>query len=319
MNLMVTGGFGFIGFNFVQYLTDLNIKDLKIFVFDNFSYAVKPYLNYKHEYCKKHNVHVTIGDICNNFEINRFIEKHKIDTIVNFAAETHVDNSINDPTIFIQTNIVGTTNLLNATKKYNLRFHQISTDEVYGSVDPNLDIVTESFKYNPSSPYSSSKASADLITLSYFKTFGIKATISRCTNNYGRYQHSEKLIPKVIYNIKNNISIPVYGNGMQMRNWIHVIDHCDAVWKIIINGKIGEIYNVGSDTLIPNIQLIKDIVHHLDASEDLISFVKDRAAHDFCYHLNCDKIKNELGWKQQISFEKGLNDLLKFEKENQNE
>lgn len=297
-------------------MNNLNIKDLKIFVFDNFSYASKPYIEYKHKYCQENNIHVSIGDICNSYEIQLFIEKHNIDTIVNFAAETHVDNSINDPLIFIQTNVLGTTNLLNAVKKYNLRFHQISTDEVYGSVDPNLDVVNESFKYNPSSPYSSSKASADLITLSYFKTFGIKATISRCTNNYGKYQHAEKLIPKVIYNIKNNLPIPVYGNGMQMRNWIHVIDHCDAVWKIIENGKIGEIYNVGSDTLIPNIQLIKDIIHHLDASENLITFVKDRAAHDFCYHLNCDKIKNELCWKQQISFKNGVDDLIKFEKEN---
>ena len=230
-----------------------------------------------------------------------------------------IASSINEPNIFIETNVLGTTNLLNAANKYNLRFHQISTVEVYGSVDPNNDIVDENFKYNPSSPYSSSKASADLIASSYFKTFGTKVTISRCTNNYGLYQHDEKLIPKVIHHIKNNISIPVYGNGMQLRNWIHVKDHCDGVWKIFTNGKIGEIYNIGSDTLITNIQLIKEIIHHLDASESLISFVKDRAAHDFCYHLNCDKIKNELGWNQQISFKDGLNELLEFEKENQNE
>ena len=320
MNLMITGGLGFIGFNFVQYLIkDLKIKNINLFIFDRMTYASYTHFDYKWDYCYEHNIPIIQGNICNEYEVNKFIEKHNIDSIINFAAETHVDNSINGPKIFIETNVLGTTNLLNAANKFNLRFHQISTDEVYGSVNPNNDIVDENFKYNPSSPYSSSKASADLISLSYFKTFKTKVTISRCTNNYGLYQHDEKLIPKVIHHIKNNISIPVYGNGMQLRNWIHVKDHCDGVWKIFTNGKIGEIYNIGSDTLITNIQLIKDIIHHLDASESLISFVEDRAAHDFCYHLNCDKIKNELGWKQQISFKDGLNELLEFEKENQNE
>ena len=315
MNLMITGGMGFIGFNFVQYLNELNINDLKIIIFDNFSYASKPYLKYKNEYCNQYKNRITVvtGNIYNTNEVEMCVNLFKIDGIINFAAETHVDNSINDPDIFIKTNVLGTSSLLNVVKKHNLRFHQISTDEVYGSVDPIKDNVTEEFKYNPSSPYSSSKASADLITLSYYKTFGLKVTISRCTNNYGRFQHEEKLIPKVINNIKNNISIPIYGDGMQMRNWIHVKDHCDAVWKIYNNGKIGNIYNVGSDTLIPNIQLVKDIIKQLNASENLIEHVKDRAAHDFCYHLNCDKIKNELNWKQQISFKDGIKDLLKFE------
>jgi dTDP-glucose 4,6-dehydratase len=315
MNLMITGGLGFIGFNFVQYLiNDLKIKDLNIIIFDLCTYASKPHLDHKLKYCKDNNIHIVQGDICNENEVDKTIKKYNIDSIINFAAETHVDNSINSPNIFIVTNVLGTMNLLNASNKFNLRFHQISTDEVYGSVNPVNDIVNEEFKYNASSPYSSSKASADLIALSYFKTFGTNVTISRCTNNYGLYQHEEKLIPKVIHNIKNNIHIPVYGNGMQMRNWIHVKDHCDGIWKIFTNGKIGEIYNIGSDTLITNIQLIKEIIHHLDASEKLISFVEDRAAHDFCYHLNCDKIKNELGWKQQIKFKSGLNELLEFEK-----
>ena len=313
MNLMITGGLGFIGFNFIQYLNYLKIKNLNIFIFDNFSYASKPYFKYKWNFCYENNIQIVNGNICNQYEINKFIEQHNINGIINFAAETHVDNSINNPKIFIETNVLGTTELLNAALKYKLRFHQISTDEVYGSVNPFNNIVDENFKYNPSSPYSSSKAAADLIALSYFKTFGLKLTISRCTNNYGLYQHKEKLIPKVIYNIKNKLSIPVYGNGNQMRNWIHVKDHCDAIWKIFNNGKMGEIYNVGSDTLITNIQLIKDIIHHLNASESLITYVKDRTAHDFCYHLNCNKIKNELGWKQNISFEDGIKELLKFE------
>lgn len=302
MNLMITGGFGFIGFNFIQYLTSLNQSDLKLFIYDNHSYASKPYFSYKYAYCLQHNIISEYGDICDINQIDTFIKKYKIDGIINFAAETHVDNSITNPSIFIESNVLGTTNLLNVATRNNIRFHQISTDEVYGSVDPIKDIVTEEFKYNPSSPYSSSKASADLICLSYFKTFNTKVTISRCTNNYGKFQHCEKLIPKVINNIKNNIKIPVYGNGLQMRNWIHVLDHCDGIWKIFNNGKLGEIYNIGSDTLITNIDLIKQILKIMNKPEDLISFVKDRPAHDLCYHLNCNKIKSELNWKQQIDF-----------------
>lgn len=180
-------------------------------------------------------------------------------------------------------------------------------------MDPVKDIVTETFPYNPSSPYSSSKAAADLIILSYVKTFGINATISRCTNNYGKYQHPEKLIPKVINNIKNNIQIPVYGNGLQMRNWIHVLDHCNAIYLIVNdNNSQGEIFNIGSDTLITNLELIKTILNILNKPEHLISFVKDRPAHDLCYHLCSDKIKNKFNWKEEKIFSKEIEILAYF-------
>lgn len=316
MNILVTGGYGFIGFNFIQYLMNLNNKDLNIFVVDAITYAASPYLNEKRKYFEENRNKIHIFEqtnICDFDAIDTIVECYDIDGIINFAAETHVDNSIHNPDIFIKSNIEGTLNLLKVVDKYDLRFHQISTDEVYGSVDPEKDIVDEKFPYNASSPYSSSKAGADLLVLAFYKTYGTKVTISRCTNNYGKYQHQEKLIPKVINNIKNKIDIPVYGDGLQMRNWIHVLDHCDAVWKIFLNGKIGEIYNVGSDTLITNIKLIKEIIHHLDASEDLIKHVTDRPGHDLCYHLCSEKIQNELDWKQQISFEEGIKDLLNFE------
>lgn len=315
-NILVTGGSGFIGFNFIQYLVNLKIKDLNIINVDKVTYASFPYYEDKVRYFNEHNIHNYKYDICNYDDIKFIIEYHKINGIINFAAETHVDNSIKNPDVFIKSNIDGVLNLLKLSNEFNLRFHQISTDEVYGSVDPINDIVDEKFKYNTASPYSASKASADLLTLAFYKTYGTKVTISRCTNNYGRYQHAEKLIPKVIHNIKNNIKIPVYGDGKQMRNWIHVLDHCDAIWKIFNNGTIGEIYNVGSDTLITNIDLIHTIIQQLNSSVELIEHVTDRPGHDLCYHLCSNKIQNELNWKQNITFENGITDLLNFEGKN---
>jgi dTDP-glucose 4,6-dehydratase len=312
-NILITGGCGFIGFNFIQYLVSLKLNNVKIINVDKITYASLPYLDEKLKYFKENNITNYTYDICNYKEIKEIIEYHKINGIINFAAETHVDNSIKNPDVFIKSNIEGVLNLLKLSNEFGLRFHQISTDEVYGSIDPVKDIVDENFKYNASSPYSSSKAGADLLAISFYKTYGTKITISRCTNNYGRYQHEEKLIPKVIYNIKNNIKIPVYGDGKQMRNWIHVIDHCDAIWKIYNNGKIGEIYNVGSDTLITNIELIKHIIQQLNSSEELIEHVTDRPGHDLCYHLCSKKIQNELNWNQKINFNDGINDLLQFE------
>jgi dTDP-glucose 4,6-dehydratase len=233
-------------------------------------------------------------------------EKLKIDIIVNFAAESHVDNSINNPSIFLDTNIYGVLNLLELCKKHKIRFHQVSTDEVYGPVDPYKDNVDENFKYNPSSPYSVSKTSADLLVLSYIRTYNINATISRCTNNFGPYQHPEKLIPKVITNVFGNIKIPVYGDGKQIRNWIYVDDHCQGILNILESGRFGEIFNIGSDTLIPNIDVIKEILKQLNKNENLISFVKDRPGHDFAYHLNSNKIKELTGWKESSSFQNYL-------------
>ena len=217
-NIIVTGGLGFIGYNFVLKCLQVD-PFLNISIVDKETYAAQFLLNYKKQFLKNI-VKIYKYDINDYQNVEKIIQQNKIDTIVNFAAQSHVDNSISSPVEFIQANINGTFVLLELARKYNLRFHQVSTDEVYGSVDPWKDIVTEQFKYNPSSPYSSSKASADLLVLAYFKTFGVKATISRCTNNYGEWQHPEKLIPKTITNAINNIKIPIYGDGKQVRNWL---------------------------------------------------------------------------------------------------
>jgi dTDP-glucose 4,6-dehydratase len=305
MNILITGGLGFIGFNFIKYIIK-NKLSYKIINIDKITYAASHQLAEKFIYFEKNNIINYLCDICNYSLIKEIIITHNIDCIINFAAETHVDNSIKCPDIFIKTNIEGTLNLLKLSNEFNLRFHQISTDEVYGAVDPYNDIVKEDFKYNAASPYSASKASADLLCLAFYKTFGTKITISRCTNNFGPYQHPEKLIPKVITNALNDIKIPVYGDGKQIRNWIYVDDHNDAILKIIENGKVGEIYNIGSDTLIPNIDVIKTILKVLNKSESLIDYVTDRPGHDFAYHLNSEKIKTELNWENQYKFEDAL-------------
>lgn len=311
-NIIVTGGLGFIGYNFVLKCLQVD-PSLSISIIDKETYAAQFLLNYKKQFLKNI-VKIYKYDINDYQNVEKIIQQNKIDTIVNFAAQSHVDNSISSPVEFIQANINGTFVLLELARKYNLRFHQVSTDEVYGSVDPWKDIVTEQFKYNPSSPYSSSKASADLLVLAYFKTFGVKATISRCTNNYGEWQHPEKLIPKTITNAINNIKIPIYGDGKQVRNWIHVNDHCEGILDILYGGKIGQIYNIGSKVLIPNIDIVKMILKELNKSEDLIQFVKDRPAHDFAYHLNSNKIIAELDWHQETDIETGLKETIAFYK-----
>ena len=319
-NLMITGGYGFIGYNFILNLIEL-YSDINIINVDNETYAAQYLLNTKKKLLNTLKIKNNFSiqnikcDITDIKKIEEIIKKYKIDTIINFAAESHVDNSINNPNIFIQSNINGTFTLLELTKKYNLRFHQISTDEVYGSINPYKNNVTEKFKYNPSSPYSASKASADLLVLAYVKTFGINATITRCTNNYGPWQHNEKLIPLVITNALQNKTIPVYGNGLQIRNWIHVKDHCKGILNVVTSNKIpGQIFNIGSTTLITNIDLIKKILKILNKSEDLITFVTDRKAHDIAYHLNSDKIFKKFNWKETIDFNSGLKETIEFYK-----
>ena len=316
MNLLITGGYGFIGFNYLLYILQFNHENINTIInVDNKTYAGKFLLKEKQKILKQYSEkykHYNCN--INNFaKLDKIITKHKITHIINFAAETHVDNSIKNPNIFVESNICGVQTLLELCKKYNIRFHQVSTDEVYGSVDPELDNVTEEFKLNPSSPYSASKTSADLLIQAYVKTFGINATISRCTNNYGPWQHTEKLIPKVIYNAINDIKIPVYGNGLQMRNWIFVQDHCAAINKIInSNDYAGEVFNIGSTTLIPNIEVIKQILQILQKPESLIQYVTDRPAHDFCYHLNSAKITEKFNWREQNSFWNGLTNTIDF-------
>ena len=314
--LLITGGLGFIGFNYLVMLFKNNQSDIPKYVIniDNETYAAQYKIYEKKKYLKQFKQYRHFKyDICNYKKLEKVIKKYNVTHIINFAAESHVDNSIKNPGIFIETNIKGTQTLLDLTRKYNIRFHQVSTDEVYGSVHPYNDNVTEKFKLNPSSPYSASKTAADLLVKAYVKTFGINATISRCTNNYGPWQHPEKLLPKVITNALLGIKIPIYGDGKQLRNWIYVEDHCKAIEKIINCNTIkGEIYNIGSKTLLENIDICKSILKQINKTENLIEYVKDRPGHDLCYHLCSDKIKNEFNWEEQTTLNQGLYNTIEF-------
>ena len=306
-NILVTGGLGFIGSNFVRYLLNIN-QEFKIINVDKLTYAGNPEnlkeinKNYPNRYKFYKN------DICDFESIDNIIIKEKIDYITNFAAESHVDRSIDNPTTFCVTNIMGTQSLLNAAKKNKIKkFVQISTDEVYGSLNFEDPPFTEQSSLTPNSPYSASKASADLLVNAYYNTFGLPINITRCSNNYGYYQFPEKLIPLMINNALNNKELPVYGKGINVRDWIHVTDHCAAILKILVDGKIGEIYNIGGDCEIANIDLVKKLLKQLDKPESLITFVKDRPGHDLRYAINHEKITRELSWKPEINFDKGLN------------
>lgn len=299
-HILVIGGAGFIGYNFIKWMSE-NHPEVSLSIFDIMNYAGA----YKSEEKMKLFFKTCIGkyfnkdinnkdDIINAIYDTNKISTHPVDTIVNFAAQTHVDNSLVDPSDFWKTNIQGAVNVAEVATKFNIRLHHVSTDEVYGSVKIT-DNVTETFNLNPSSPYSASKASADLCLMSITKCNNAKITISRCSNNYGPFQHPEKLIPKILYCIENNISIPVYGNGLQVRDWIHAEDHSSAIYTILEKGTIGEIYNISGDTLISNIDLINFIIKEKHASTNLITFVKDRINHDTLYHVNDQKLRS-LGW-----------------------
>ena len=299
-HILVIGGAGFIGCNFIKWMSE-NHPEVSLSIFDIMNYAGA----YKSEEKMKLFFKTCIGkyfnkdinnkdDIINAIYDTNKISTHPVDTIVNFAAQTHVDNSLVDPSDFWKTNIQGAINVAEVATKFNIRLHHVSTDEVYGSVKIT-DNVTETFNLNPSSPYSASKASADLCLMSITKCNNAKITISRCSNNYGPFQHPEKLIPKILYCIENNISIPVYGNGLQVRDWIHAEDHSSAIYTILEKGTIGEIYNISGDTLISNIDLINFIIKEKHASTNLITFVKDRINHDTLYHVNDQKLRS-LGW-----------------------
>lgn len=303
---LITGGAGFIGTNYISFLIK-NYPDDIIVCADKLTYAGK-YSNIEPFLLNKHFVFEKI-DICNRDAVYNIFEKYNFDCVVNFAAESHVDRSINNPDVFLQSNILGTEVLLSAVNRYHVkRFHQISTDEVYG--DLPLDTPDIKFSENdflkPSSPYSASKASADLLCLAYFRTYGTPITISRCSNNYGPYQFPEKLIPFMIKKALNNEKLPLYGNGKNVRDWIYVEDHCLAVDSIVRNGKIGEIYNIGADNEKANIDIVKFILKYLKKSDSLISFVPDRLGHDRRYAVDSKKIENELGWKALVNFDSGL-------------
>ena len=316
MRHLITGGAGFIGTNYIRYILRMYPDD-EIVCADKLTYAGN-YDNLKEFEGEKRFAFEQI-DICDRKAVYSLFKTYNIDCVVNFAAESHVDRSIENPEIFLQTNIIGTEVLLDAVNKYGIkRFHQISTDEVYGDLPldrPDLKFE-ENWSIKTSSPYSASKASADLLCLAYFRTFGTPVTISRCSNNYGPYQFPEKLIPLMIEKAQRDESLPVYGDGKNIRDWLYVEDHCSAVDKIVRNGKNGEIYNIGGNNEKANIDIVKIILEALGKPESLITYVKDRPGHDRRYAINSCKIQNELGWKPQTDFEIGMRQTIEWYKNN---
>lgn len=310
--MLITGGAGFIGSNFIHYILS-KYNDYQVINLDKLTYAAN--LDNLKDIEDNKNYRFIHGDIADQEFIFKLFENEKFDIVINFAAESHVDNSILNPQIFTITNILGTQVLLDACRKYNIkRFHQVSTDEVYGELplDDNSILFTEKTPLNPSSPYSASKASADMLVKSYYRTYSLPITISRCSNNYGPYQHLEKLIPLMISKAINNDNLPVYGNGLNVRDWLHVYDHCTAIDLIIHEGKIGEIYNIGGNNEKSNIDVVKIILKELGKSEKLIKYVNDRPGHDLRYAIDSTKIKTTLNWKPVYSFEKGIRDTIKW-------
>lgn len=306
MTIIVTGGAGFIGSNFIFYLLK-KYPDYRVICIDKLTYAgniktLEPIFNNSNFVFYK-------TDICNSKEILSIFEIEHPDIVVNFAAESHVDRSIENPQVFLETNIIGTSVLMDACRKYNVkRFHQVSTDEVYGDLPidrPDL-FFHEDTPLHTSSPYSSSKAAADLLVLAYFRTYGLPVSISRCSNNYGPYQFPEKLIPLMISKACANEDLPVYGSGINIRDWLYVEDHCKAIDLIIHKGKIGEVYNIGGHNEMKNIDIVKLILKELGKSESLIKFVQDRKGHDMRYAIDPTKIHNELGWLPETKFADGI-------------
>ena len=308
---------GFIGSNFINFAVNLDQK-FKIINIDKLTYAGNPENLKNIENKRSNNYKFYRADICDFKTINKIVTKEKVDYIINFAAETHVDRSIDNPSICCDTNIFGTQSLLNVTRKTNVqKYIQVSTDEVYGSLNFEGSPFTETSPLSPNNPYSASKASADLLVRAYFKTFDLPVNITRCSNNYGSYQFPEKLIPLIIHNALNDIPIPIYGQGINIRDWIYVADHCEGIFKVLISGKIGEIYNIGGDSELRNIDLVKNVLKSLNKPETLITFVKDRPGHDLRYAINYNKITKDLGWKPKTKLDDGLNWTIKWYLENQ--
>ncbi|MFV0255167.1 MAG: dTDP-glucose 4,6-dehydratase [Erysipelotrichaceae bacterium] len=312
MKILVTGGAGFIGGNFVHYMVEKYPDDL-IVNLDKLTYAGNL------ETCKSvenaKNYRFIKGDIADRDFIFKLFEAEKFDMIVNFAAESHVDRSIEDPEVFVKTNVIGTTTLLDACNTYGIkRFHQVSTDEVYGDLPldrPDL-LFTEQTPIHTSSPYSSAKASADLFVLAYHRTFNLPVSISRCSNNYGPYHFPEKLIPLMISRALADESLPVYGKGDNVRDWLHVYDHCVAIDLIIRHGRVGEVYNVGGHNERTNLEVVKTILKALDKPESLINFVEDRKGHDRRYAIDPSKLETELNWKPKYNFDTGIKQTIQW-------
>ncbi|MBE6770972.1 MAG: dTDP-glucose 4,6-dehydratase [Ruminococcaceae bacterium] len=316
MKILVTGGAGFIGCNFVYYMLE-RYKDYEIVCLDALTYAGN--LKSLDAAMQNENFKFVKGSIADRELVNSLFDKERFDVVVNFAAESHVDRSIENPFIFLETNVMGTACLLDASKKYGVkRYHQVSTDEVYGDLPldrPDL-FFTEDMNLITSSPYSASKASSDLLCLAFNRTYGLPVTISRCSNNYGPYQFPEKLIPLMIMKAQANENLPVYGQGLNVRDWLYVEDHCKAIDMIIHNGKIGEVYNVGGHNEKQNIEVVKTILSHLSKPESLITYVKDRAGHDLRYAIDPTKISTELGWEPETEFNIGMKKTIDWYLEN---
>ena len=317
MKVLVTGGAGFIATNFMYYMVN-KYPEYDFVNLDALTYAGN-YNNIK-DLEGKPNYKFVKGDITDREFIDKLFEEEKFDWVVNFAAESHVDNSIKNPGIFLTTNILGTQVLMDASRKYGIkRYHQVSTDEVYGDLPldrPDL-LFTEETTIHTSSPYSSSKAGADLLVGAYYRTYGLPITISRCSNNYGPYQFPEKLIPVVISKALNDEPIPVYGKGENVRDWIHVIDHNIGVDLILHKGKVGEVYNLGGHSERTNLDVVKTILKQLGKPESLITYVTDRPGHDLRYAIDSTKAEKELGWDRTYTFEKGIEETVNWYLNNQ--
>ncbi|MFA6467209.1 MAG: dTDP-glucose 4,6-dehydratase [Patescibacteria group bacterium] len=313
MNLLVTGGAGFIGSNFIHYILG-KYPDYKIINLDALTYAGN--LDNLKTIAKNPNYKFVKGDIGNYKLVSKIAKADKIDLIVHFAAESHVDNSITGPEAFIITNVLGTHNLLKIAKENNIRFHHVSTDEVFGHLEDGDLKFNESTPYNPRSPYSASKASSDHIVRAYYHTYNLPITISNCSNNYGPYQHKEKLIPLFISNLLANKKVPLYGEGKNIRDWLYVGDHCRAIDLIIHKGKIGETYLIGGDSEKTNLEITKLLIAKLGKDESLIERVEDRLGHDYRYAIDFSKIKNELGWQPRVDFDSGIDQTIEWYKNN---
>lgn len=314
MTILVTGGCGFIGSNFIKYMLEIHPDD-RVVNYDKLTYAGN--LENLTDIEKNPRYSFVRGDICSRAEVEACMKKFNVEVIVNFAAESHVDRSILGPMVFIETNVSGTAVLLQAAKELGVqRLVQISTDEVYGSLGREGKF-TETTPLHPNSPYSASKTSADLLALAYEHTFGTPVVITRCSNNYGPYQFPEKLLPLMIANAMDDKPLPVYGDGMNIRDWLFVKDHCAAIEMVLRNGKIGEIYNVGGNNEWANINIVKLLLKILGKPESLITFVKDRPGHDLRYAIDASKIEKQLGWKPSVTFEVGLEKTIDWYLENE--
>lgn len=312
MTLIVTGGAGFIGANFIFYILERYPED-RVVCLDKLTYAGS--LTTLAPVMELPNFRFVQADICDREAVDRLLEEEHPGAVVNFAAESHVDRSIDGPEVFLRTNVLGTAVLMDACRTHGLvRFHQVSTDEVYGDLPldrPDL-LFTEQTPLRASSPYSASKASADLLALAYHRTYGLPVTISRCSNNYGPYQFREKLIPLMISNALHDRPLPVYGSGLNVRDWLYVEDHCRAIDLILRRGRPGEVYNVGGHNEMRNIDIVKLICRELGRPESLITYVEDRKGHDLRYAIDPSKIWRQLGWKSETIFENGMRKTIQW-------